>query len=147
MNSPRSQLAALGVAPMTRRQFVATPLGLFLMSRFPDVAATRATHAHPEPRVGVTSEHVLSEERVVAKKKSAKRGYEMAREIPEVADGIYCYCECEKSMGHRSLLACFESDQAIGCGMCREQMKLVYDLHQKGKSLAEIRAACDQEYG
>jgi len=35
------------------------------------------------------------------------RAYQVASEIPEVLDQIYCYCECDKHMGHSSLLSCF----------------------------------------
>jgi hypothetical protein len=35
------------------------------------------------------------------------RSYQVANEIPDVLDQIYCYCECDKHMGHRSLLSCF----------------------------------------
>lgn len=35
------------------------------------------------------------------------RAYQVASEIPEVLDQLYCYCECDKHMGHKSLLSCF----------------------------------------
>lgn len=35
------------------------------------------------------------------------RAYRVANEIPDVLDQIYCYCECDKHMGHLSLLSCF----------------------------------------
>lgn len=35
------------------------------------------------------------------------RAYQVAHEIPEVLDQLYCYCECDKHMGHKSLLSCF----------------------------------------
>jgi hypothetical protein len=35
------------------------------------------------------------------------RAYQVAQEIPEVLDQLYCYCECDKHMGHKSLLSCF----------------------------------------
>jgi uncharacterized protein with PCYCGC motif len=132
-------------ASLTRRQFVAAPLAALVMSRLGTLLRRRGPHEHPNPRPGITAEHVVAEDRL-GSKRSTKRAFAMAREIPDIADSIYCYCECDQSMGHRSLLACFESEQAVGCGMCKEQMKLVYDLHRKGKTLDEIRAACDREY-
>lgn len=33
--------------------------------------------------------------------------YQVAQEIPEVLDQLYCYCECDRHMGHVSLLSCF----------------------------------------
>lgn len=35
------------------------------------------------------------------------RAYQVASEIPDVLDQIYCYCECDKHMGHLNLLSCF----------------------------------------
>ena len=37
----------------------------------------------------------------------AKVAYEVAREIPDVLDRLYCYCGCDRSVGHRSLLSCY----------------------------------------
>lgn len=35
------------------------------------------------------------------------RAYQVAQEIPDVLDQLYCYCQCDKHLGHRSLLSCF----------------------------------------
>src|SRR5688572_2726452 len=62
---------------------------------------------HPDPRPGITGERVLGTEAIRAKPRIAEI-YNMAREIPQVFDGLYCYCHChDGAMGHRSLLACF----------------------------------------
>jgi hypothetical protein len=37
-------------------------------------------------------------------------GYRIAREIPEVLAQQPCYCNCDQSFGHGSLLDCFASD-------------------------------------
>ena len=36
----------------------------------------------------------------------------VAREIPDVIDELYCYCECDKSVGHVSLLSCYTDGHA-----------------------------------
>lgn len=38
--------------------------------------------------------------------------HEVAREIPEVLDQLYCYCECDKHLGHKSLLSCYTDGHA-----------------------------------
>jgi hypothetical protein len=38
--------------------------------------------------------------------------HRIAREIPEVLDRLYCYCECDKSIGHKSLLSCYTDGHA-----------------------------------
>jgi hypothetical protein len=36
-----------------------------------------------------------------------KRAYEIAREIPEVLDRLYCYCRCRENFAHKNLLSCY----------------------------------------
>ncbi|MBI2876545.1 MAG: hypothetical protein HYY20_06660 [Candidatus Tectomicrobia bacterium] len=40
--------------------------------------------------------------------------YQVAREIPEVLDQLYCYCQCQESHGHKSLLTCYVDNHAAG---------------------------------
>jgi hypothetical protein len=140
-------------APLGRRGFL---LGTLALAATPwrDALARVASHStpaafevrHPDPRPGITAANVLPPDRLPDKKR-VRRAYAMAREIPQVFDGLYCYCDCEKTQGHRSLLSCFESDQATGCLACREEAELVHSLHTQGKNLGEIRAAVDKELG
>jgi hypothetical protein len=38
--------------------------------------------------------------------------HEVARAMPDVLDQLYCYCECDKHSGHRSLLSCYTDGHA-----------------------------------
>jgi Protein of unknown function with PCYCGC motif len=42
------------------------------------------------------------------------RAYRIAQEIPDVLDQLYCYCECDRHLGHKSLLSCFTDDHGAG---------------------------------
>ena len=42
----------------------------------------------------------------------AALAHQVAREIPDVLDQLYCYCECDKHTGHKSLLSCFTDGHA-----------------------------------
>ena len=42
----------------------------------------------------------------------AALGHRIAREIPDVLDQLYCYCECDKHAGHKSLLSCYTDGHA-----------------------------------
>ncbi len=42
----------------------------------------------------------------------AARAHQVAREIPDVLDQLYCYCECDKHQGHKSLLSCYTDGHA-----------------------------------
>ena len=39
--------------------------------------------------------------------------YQVAQEIPDILDQLYCYCECDKHMGHPTLLSCFVDSHAV----------------------------------
>ena len=104
----------------------------------------RKPFPHPEPRPGVTAERVLPVSELGTRKRVLD-AYAIAREHPALFDGLYCVCRCEEE--HRSLLACFESQQATGCLGCMEQAELVAERVKQGKGLAEIRAAFDEKWG
>jgi len=42
----------------------------------------------------------------------ARLAHQVAREIPDTLDQLYCYCECDKHMGHKSLLSCYTDGHA-----------------------------------
>ena len=42
----------------------------------------------------------------------AAETHRIAREIPDVLDQLYCYCECDKGIGHKSLLSCYTDGHA-----------------------------------
>ncbi len=137
---------------VSRRRFLLAPVALAaagvlgsLGARIASAAALLPASVHPDPRPGVTAERILAPSELKTDK--AKKLYDQAREIPEVLDGLHCYCEChDDPMNHRSLLSCFESDQAAGCYACGSEARLVHKLHGEGKTLAEIREAVDRKF-
>ncbi len=42
----------------------------------------------------------------------AAAAHQVARDTPDVLDQLYCYCECDKSIGHKSLLSCYTDGHA-----------------------------------
>lgn len=42
----------------------------------------------------------------------AAASHRVAREIPDVLDQLYCYCRCDKHLGHKSLLSCYTDGHA-----------------------------------
>ena len=51
-----------------------------------------------------------------------------------------CYCHCDRSQGHSSLLDCFASKHGSGCNICVSEAFYSYEQSRKGKTAAEIRA-------
>lgn len=143
----------------TLRRLVRTPvlLAALMLSALAPGAARAQDHAHhgharaaeknglhPAPRAGITAARVLPADSVGER---GREVYTMAARIPGLLDGLYCYCDCHERDGLRSLLECFENRMASTCGICLGQARLAYEMHDRGKSLDEIREAIDQEYG
>ena len=74
-------------------------------------AGTARAGNHPDPPKGAPLPVTLSPALFVGK---AAAAYQVAREIPETLARIYCYCGCDKLVGHRSLLYCFSDDHGSG---------------------------------
>jgi hypothetical protein len=136
---------------LTRRDTIARLFGLAVAAALPlrPRVPARATKpfAHPDPRPGITAERVIPADKLAGQKAGVRDAYEAARRSPEIFDGLYCVCDCKDSMGHRSLLACFESMQPTGCAGCQEQAHLVAKMVKEGKSLADIRQEFDRKWG
>ncbi len=100
---------------------------------------------HPDPRPGVTGARVLPAS-TFGEDQRLVRAYAAARAMPEVFDGIYCYCHCKEEMGHRSLLTCYESEHAASCDICLTEAAMAADLHGRGATLDEVRRAIDARF-
>jgi len=67
--------------------------------------------------------------------------YALAAKIRPVLYQQPCYCYCDRHSGHKSLLDCFVSTHGAECDVCQKEAVLSYQLTQKGKTPAQIRAA------
>jgi hypothetical protein len=108
---------------------------------------TRASSApqHPAPRPAITGARVLDPATFGADERLVE-AYTTARTIPEVLDGLYCYCHCKEDFGHRSLLTCFESEHAASCDICLGEAELAFQMHRQGATLEAIRRAIDARF-
>ncbi|HSH74183.1 MAG TPA: CYCXC family (seleno)protein [Longimicrobiales bacterium] len=103
-----------------------------------------ASH-HPTPRLDAHAAHVMPAARY-AQSPGVQEVYEMAAEIPAVLDGLYCYCFCNQTFGHYSLLDCFRDDHGAGCDVCLNEAVIAYEMTKQGSSLEDIRQAVDGRY-
>ncbi|MBI5681599.1 MAG: hypothetical protein HZC45_00235 [Deltaproteobacteria bacterium] len=74
------------------------------------------------------------------------KAYQIAKEIPEVLDSLYCYCRCKENFGHKSLLSCYVDDHAAYCDVCMDEAIIAYDLYKQGKDVISIRKYIDKKY-
>ena len=50
-----------------------------------------------------------------------------------------CYCHCDRSQGHGSLLDCFVSRHGSGCNICMKEAFYSYEQTRRGKKPEQIR--------
>jgi len=107
--------------------------------------ARPVAHAHARP--GITGAKVLTAAQMTRSSDLVEL-FDGIREIPHIADGIGCHCRCAEFGGHRSLLTCYEGDaMALSCPICQGEGRVAVRLTKAGKSLDEIRAAIDAQFG
>src|SRR5574340_67153 len=75
------------------------------------------------------------------------QAYKAAKDMPDVLDSLYCYCDCKKHFGHKSLLTCYVDEHAKNCDICINEALFARELHNEGKSAKAIREIIDQRFG
>ena len=65
--------------------------------------------------------------------------YTVAGRVKKVLYQQPCYCHCDRSAGHGSLLDCFVSRHGTGCDICQREAFYTYEQTRKGKTPAQIR--------
>lgn len=72
---------------------------------------------------------------------AAYLAYSLAARIKPVLYQEPCFCSCNQSRGHKSLLDCYTDDHASVCPICRLEAIYAFEQHQRGKSPKQIRKA------
>lgn len=75
-----------------------------------------------------------------------KKGYQAAKEIPDICAKLFCYCGCDITDKHSNLLDCFTCNHGMDCHICIEEVLVALSMHKKGKSICEIQYAVDKKY-
>jgi hypothetical protein len=73
-----------------------------------------------------------------------QNAYAVAARIKKVLYQQPCYCHCDQSQGHGSLLDCFVSQHGSGCGTCIREDFYSYELSRNGKTAAQIREGIER---
>jgi len=96
--------------------------------------AVPAFHAQPpQGELPATMDPALFNEPIL------QNAYALAAKIKKTLYQQPCYCHCDRSHGHTSLLDCFASKHGSGCGTCLYEDFYSYEQSQKSKSAAQIR--------
>ena len=72
---------------------------------------------------------------------AVQNAYIIAARIKKTLYQQPCYCHCDQSQGHGSLLDCYVSRHASGCDICMREAFYAYEQLAKGKTAAQIRDA------
>ncbi len=68
-----------------------------------------------------------------------QNAYAVAAKIKKTLYQQPCYCHCDRSQGHTSLLDCFASQHGSQCGTCIYEDLYSYEQVHKGRTAAQIR--------
>lgn len=74
----------------------------------------------------------------------AENAYALAARIRKILYQEPCYCHCDRSQGHGSLLDCYAGKHAAVCGICEREDFYTYEQTRKGKSAREIREGIER---
>jgi len=74
----------------------------------------------------------------------AQNAYRLAAGIKKILYQQPCYCHCDRSQGHGSLLDCYVSKHAAVCGICEREDFYAYEQSHQGKTGAQIREGIER---
>ncbi|HEY2548551.1 MAG TPA: CYCXC family (seleno)protein [Candidatus Acidoferrum sp.] len=69
----------------------------------------------------------------------AQNAYSIAARIKKILYQEPCYCHCDRSQGHGSLLDCYVSKHAVECGICQREDFYAYEQSRERKTATQIR--------
>ena len=128
-------LIGLAVAPLVLPQFAATP-----QQSTPNASTAKSSEPvpafHPQPPSAPlpdTMEPSLFTDKLVF------NAYLVAGRIKTVLYQQPCYCHCDRSQGHGSLLDCFITRHGAGCNLCMKEAFYSFEQTRRGKTPAQIR--------
>jgi Protein of unknown function with PCYCGC motif len=132
-------LLALTIAPAPQR--AASRPGTPASSLFQNGPEEPVPAFHTQPPQGAlpdTMDPSLFSDIVV------QNAYRVAARVKRVLYQQPCYCHCDRSQGHGSLLDCFASRHGSGCDICIREDFYAYEQSRKGKTAKQIREGIEQ---
>jgi hypothetical protein len=123
-------LVGLGAALVAIPQFAA--------SQSPQESNTEPVPAyHAQPPTGELPSTV--EPAIYTGDKLVFNAYAMAARVKKILYQEPCYCHCDRSSGHGSLLDCFAGQHGARCDICQKEVFYSYEQSRRGKNATQIR--------
>jgi uncharacterized protein with PCYCGC motif len=127
---------AFGLALLPQRAASGSPSGMPGIQQGGADDSVPAFHAEaPKESLPLTMSPALFQDPLVA------NAYTVAGRIKKTLYQLPCYCHCDRSQGHGSLLDCFASRHGSGCEVCIREDLFAYEQTRKGVAAPKIREA------
>ena len=77
---------------------------------------------------------------------NVREAYEVAERDPALLAQLHCYCGCDRSLGHKSLLDCFRDTHGSTCAICCGEARDGGEMARRGMPIEQIRDALRARY-
>jgi hypothetical protein len=77
---------------------------------------------------------------------NVRQAYEIAERDPALLSQLHCYCGCDRTLGHKSLLDCYRDNHASVCGICLGEALDAEPMANRGMPIERIRDALRARY-
>jgi hypothetical protein len=75
-----------------------------------------------------------------------KQAYTFAGHNPALLAQLWCYCGCDKTAGHKSLLDCYRDRHGATCNICSGEALQAQQMSEQGSPVDQIRDALRRRY-
>lgn len=75
-----------------------------------------------------------------------REAYRAAERNPALLAQMHCYCGCDRTLGHKSLLDCFRDNHGSTCPICTGEARDAEAMTNRGVSVEQIRDALRTRY-
>ena len=73
-------------------------------------------------------------------------GYKAAQKARDICSKLFCYCGCDLTDEHVSLLDCFTSMHGVDCAICQEEAIIALHMKEQRKPLGLIQKTIDEKF-
>jgi hypothetical protein len=123
--------------------FVALAIGsVFAWSEWSEITQASETKPRPAAANGAVKS-VLPAGKFFGQ---AAVGYQAAQQCPEVIAKLFCYCGCDMTDAHTTLLDCFTSEHGADCPICTDEAVIAAQMKKLGRTIPQIQQAIDSKY-
>ena len=76
-----------------------------------------------------------------------REAYQIAERNPALLAQLHCYCGCDRTDGHKSLLDCYRDKHGSTCAICVGEARQAEVLAKQGMPVEQIRDSLRNRFG